>query len=488
MDNYDRKRKGNTQRKPRNRDYEPDYSHNSDRDYQSEEEPFFKHSTINGNVTIRTNRAEDFFENPEYTPWDEQDDFNRINSYKDEPRKIRKKGSNATDHRKNVNQRDDELFPNDEGKKSRKKKSGITKNIRNQRKNRKLLAELSANKKPLSKRQRNLKNLAITGIIIGVILLVGFILSVTVLFKCENIVVEGNTRYDQEDIINVSELHYGENIFLASKSSAGKYIEAKYPYIETADITFSLPNTIKIQLTEAEPEYYLQDGTRFYIISKGGKILEEVVKRELDIPNIVGCTPITPKTGEQIQLKDERVMTVLKEIANCMEHNGVTGILEIDLSDMSNIELNYNDRIKIVLGMPEYIDYKIRTAMTIILNKLSESDVGRLNCSNLVEGRTDNKGNASYFQPNRFVGETPTNSVSIMVTEPATQFVTQPPTQTPTTEIPTEAVIYQEVPTEDDEYTDEEENGSEEEEIYYDENENDEEENDEESENEDENE
>ena len=409
------------------------------RDSYLENPPFFNENNFSEYEYPRQSREREVYPKRAEFPFEEYEE-NHVQDFRREKKA----------HRFSENQE----VANTEEKNGKSKitESGIAKNIKNSRKNRRLLDELNADKKPLSKGQRKLKSIIFTGTVVGVILIIGVILSLTVLFKCEEIVVEGNTMYNEEEIIEVSELNYGDNIFWAAHSSASTKIEEHYAYIEKADVVFSMPSTVKIKIEEAQPEYYIQDGTKFYVVSKGGKILEETTVKELGIPNIIGCHLITPKVGGKIEIQNDKIMTVLKEIAVCMENNGVTGILEIDLSDMSNIELNYNDRIKIVLGMPEYIDYKMRTAMTIILNKLSEADVGRLNCSNLVEGRTDNKGNASYFQPNHLVNETPTNSVSIMATEPTTEAETQTVAEISTQEIipPEENPVQEiEVPTQE---------------------------------------
>ena len=152
--------------------------------------------------------------------------------------------------------------------------------------------------------------------------------------------------------------------------------------------------------------------------------MEEVIRRELDIPTISGCKLKNPKPGQTLNVENEKILTVLNDIANSMESNGVTGIKEIDLSDMANIQLNYQNRITIVIGMPEYIDYKMRTAMTIITTKLSDADKGRLDCSNLVEGRTDGKSNKSYFSPNNVIGEDPTEAPTEAASEAPTEALT----------------------------------------------------------------
>lgn len=382
-----------------------------DKPYDYDENPFFSNSSVKSQVDVRTNRADDFFENKNYKPWDTDDEFNKRNS--NPPRVKRKapsKVSRMTSLKKGVGRVSRSVFSSEGSDESEDfERGGIAENLKSTRSNKRLLDELNSNKKPLTKGQRKFKSILLSGVIILIVLVIGVTLSLTVLFKCEEVEVLGTTRYSSKDIINASNLKYGENIFLANKGDAKKRIEEKYPYIEIAEIGFAIPNTITIKVTEATPEYYIQDSTKFFIISKESKLLEEVTKRELDIPSIIGCKLKNPKVGEIAQVEDDRVITVLNEVADSMEANSVIGIKEIDLTDMSNIELNYEDRITIVIGMPEHIDYKMRTAMMIISTKLTDSDKGRLDCSNLIEGRTDDKDNASYFQPNHFV------------TEPATQ-------------------------------------------------------------------
>lgn len=403
---------------------------------------FFSNSSVKSQVDVRTNRAEDFFENKDYKPWDNEDDFNKRNHT---PRntspapKIRKKtaknGSKFRSLKNGVgrvskrvltsNGEDENTFLLDEN-------DGLTTGLKNNRNNKRLLDELNNNKKPLTKGQRKAKNMFVSGCIVLGALVLGIVLSLTVLFKCEQIEVVGVSRYAQQDIIKASTLNYGQNLFITNRDDASNSIEQKYPYIESADITFALPNKFIISVKEATPEYYIQSGTKFYITSKNSKLLEEVAKRELDIPTIKGCKLKQPKVGAEVNVENEKVTTVLNQVAQCVANNGVTGIKEIDLTDMSSIELNYQNRITIVIGMPEYIEYKFRTAMTIIYNKLSDTDTGKLDCSGLVKDRTDGKSNASYFRPNNLIVES-----TEPTTEPITEFPIEYATE-PTTDIETE--------------------------------------------------
>ena len=187
---------------------------------------FFKNSAVNGDVSLRTDRADDFFENKNYTPWDNDDEFNRSNSSQQSDTRIRKKSRDKLSVKSSLKSRvekvSERVFSAGEDEEDFEDygHTGIAEGIKSKRKNRKLLDELQGNKKPLTRGQRKLKNILMTAGIVAVILVIGIVLSVTVLFKCEKIIVEGTTRYSNEDIINVSNIKYGEKIFLTNKYSS----------------------------------------------------------------------------------------------------------------------------------------------------------------------------------------------------------------------------------------------------------------------------
>lgn len=380
--------------------------------------------------------------------------------YDSSKRVTRKKSKNArkSDFLKSgVGKISREVFSKDASDENMQKEpeyDSITKSIKTSRKNKKLLDELKGNKKPLTKGQRKLKSFLFSSIVIIVALAIGATLSLTLLFKCEEIKVEGTTRYTENEIIEASGLKYGENIFISDKSAAAEKIEKNYPYIEKADITFSIPNAINIKVTEATPKYYIQSGNKYYIISKESKLLEFSDSKVLDIPSIKGCKILNQNVGEIAKVENDKIITVLNEVATSMENNNVVGVKEIDLSNMSEIELNFENRITIVIGMPEYIDYKIKTAMKIIETKLAPTDSGRLDCSNLIEGRTDDKDNASYFQPNHLANENinPNSSIPTEITTVPENAVPEEST-IPETDIVPESAVSEENTLPENEFT-----------------------------------
>lgn len=274
-------------------------------------------------------------------------------------------------------------------------------------------------KEPMSRRTRKMINIAICGVIVAVVLITGVVLSLTVLFKTEKITVEGSTHYTEQQIAQASGLTLGENLFLSDKQAGGERVEQKFPYVEKAEVSIKIPDTIVIRITEARPAYLLAQGNDFVVISTQGRVLEHASKNTFGAPIIKGCEITKAKVGETARIKDKKMLSILNTITKSLQKNKFEGIEEIDVTDAADISLNYANRIKIILGTPDDVDYKIRTAMTIISQKLAQTDMGVLDVSSCNSGKK-----ASYYNPDSSLY--PTEPVTEPATQPQTEPVTEP--------------------------------------------------------------
>ncbi len=227
-----------------------------------------------------------------------------------------------------------------------------------------------------------------------VIVLVAVIFSVTIIFKTDNIIVEGDTIYSSEEIIDASGLYYGENIFLSPKKAAAKSIVDEYPYIETAEISFKIPGTQIITVTAAIPSYEVSVDDGYIVVSSSGRILEYNEEATDSIPTVKGVTVTETEVGEYITYEKSSTQQIISEVIDAINENSVSGIYGIDISNAANIKLNYDNRITILLGLPEDVSYKLRTAMTIIEDELVSTDKGELDVS---LSNSDRK--SSYYTP-----------------------------------------------------------------------------------------
>lgn len=282
-------------------------------------------------------------------------------------------------------------------------------------------------KKPLTQKQIRLRRAAGYSAIFAVVLIVGLILSLTVLFKTEKIEVEGDEYYFDDQIIAFSGVQYQQNIFVEALSADAENIVKNLPYVEKAEISFSVPDTIIIKITNAVPSYVIENGNEYLIISASGRILDSASDNKDKLP-LLKCEKLkSTKIGEYVSFSDDNIPEILKSVTDSLEANDVKKITAFDVTDTANIMLVYDDRITINLGLPEDIDYKIRTAVTIIENNLDPNKTGT------VEGVLDvsscNTNKISRFKP------ADAEQATTRPTDPSgVQSNTQAETQTQTTQ------------------------------------------------------
>lgn len=250
--------------------------------------------------------------------------------------------------------------------------------------------------KPISDRRRKLKKFGLAFFTISMFLVVGVILSLTVFFKSERIEVEGAEHYSAQDIVDASGIALGENLFLCDKCTGEHNIADKLPYIESAKISVKIPSTMLISVTESAPEFICKKGNECILIDSQGKVLEKVTGSvdKYSAPVVSGCGVKDAKPGQKVVFTQSGVFEILKSISQALGENEFSGVKEIDLSNTAEISLNYANRIKIIIGLPEDISYKVKMAKVIITEKLSDTDRGRLDVS-----ACRGKKRASYFKP-----------------------------------------------------------------------------------------
>lgn len=283
-------------------------------------------------------------------------------------------------------------------------------------------------KKPLSPLQRKVRKVLVYSLIVLGILTVGVILSMTVLFKTEKIVVNiPDNFYSSQDIINASGLHYQDNIFMAGKSRAEQRLEEKFPYVKEAKVTAVIPDTINIDITLSTPSYAVKTDKLTYVANEDSKVLEVTATAdEVKVPLIEGVSVKDAKAGEHLEFESSLVKESLSEMFNLAKDKGYKKITRVDIdsnttqSGTQTLEIRYvyDDRIVVYLGIPENITYKMQTAQTIISEKLDVNGAvltGELDVSNAFETKK------SYFNQYSLIPE-------VVVTEPASAS-TEPTTE-----------------------------------------------------------
>ncbi len=247
-------------------------------------------------------------------------------------------------------------------------------------------------KEPYSPRKRRLLRILFYGGIMAIVLTIFLILSFTVFFKIDSISVEGDTRYNEENIVASSMIRIGDNFFLCNTSPGENEIWKKFPYIESVRIEKKLFNKIVINVREAVPTSVIESEGKYVLLSESGKIIDISDKKQEDVPIVMGAKLDDPTLSSSAVYKDKSVEGYVQEILRAAEFYKIGVLKVIDITKLSNISLETKDGLHIIIGSPEKIEHKMMTAAKIMKKDVPKGDVGTLDVSLSAA-----EGGKSYF-------------------------------------------------------------------------------------------
>lgn len=180
-------------------------------------------------------------------------------------------------------------------------------------------------------------------------------------FNLENIQVEGNTKYSDEQIVQNSNLKLGENIFKQLLNSENKNVNL--PYIANTKLNYLIPDTIVINVEERYPMYIALDSStgKYYKIDNEGYLLEECeLSSKGDELLVEGFTfGENVKFGEKINEIYIEKLEIYNSIKNEFENIQIEGsITKVNFSNSLTI-VTLDDKLNIVFANNSNLNYKV---------------------------------------------------------------------------------------------------------------------------------
>lgn len=214
-------------------------------------------------------------------------------------------------------------------------------------------------------------------IFIGVVVIISLsILSATVLFNISVFVVNGDTRYSDEEIINACGIGKGENLLRINTVRGAERIVSSLVYIDSAEIHRGFPNRLSIIVRPAVPIAAYTYGGKYYMTSEGNRLLE-IVDTPGEYPIVKGFSfdsKNMPKEGDYFSEDEDKRLSVVGSITSYMRKYGLDKSYVIDVSDTIEIRITYDDRIEITLGTSTALENKINNAGHVIHNEIADNE------------------------------------------------------------------------------------------------------------------
>lgn len=227
------------------------------------------------------------------------------------------------------------------------------------------------------------------------------------------ILVEGDTRYTAEELIEKSGLYVGQSLMGVNKVRAHELLMQNFPYLNTVEIGNASFDTLRIRVTETEVLGAVQAGDEWFVVGVNNHALERLTADALpaDILRVVGATLEGETIGQS--LLDERSLRVCRTLSASAALYQLEGMTTIDITEKTNLSILLKERIRVVLGnetnIAAQIEMLVDTLPVLYQNNGPEA-TGRLDLTTYADDDPNN--DKAVFTPSELLNQTTTNSTT----------------------------------------------------------------------------
>ena len=314
------------------------------------------------------------------------------------------------------------------------------------------------------KRRRMLRRLMAFVTLLAVIA-AGVYLTMTMLFRINSIQVQTPdgkqvteiAGYTADSILQRMGVQLEENIFSFEPGEKAAVLEQNFPLLGSIKVIRDYPNTVVVQVTEATPTYAVQAGSSWLTLSDKFKILSADPAQPDGLCTLYGGEATTAAPGEQLSFaapeadstagtsaasdssasgvvdETDAKMSALATLQAKLDEYGMrSDVTRIEFADTEQIAFLYQDRISVLLGTLNDLDYKLDRARYMLNNEdgkgCAATDTGRLDFSHVSAGSTrkiyfaqgDPVLPSGYVVPEKVEPETPEETADSSLTDEET--------------------------------------------------------------------
>lgn len=242
-----------------------------------------------------------------------------------------------------------------------------------------------------SKVYKSRMRLIFTLLLMVAVVIAAVLMAVFVFFKVSVVNISGSSIYSNEEILEKSGINVGDNLVLENGAAAEERICSALPYIESAKVTKKIPSTIDIELVDAEVYYCFQSGNEYLYVSRNKKLLETQSSAMAGSILVTGAEVSADKG--RVVFTDSNAEAVFDEISAVFADNEKGLVSAIDLSNLYNIRISYDNRILMELGGSADLSDKLYFGLRVVTGEIGAEEHGTLDLSLARDA------NKAYFAP-----------------------------------------------------------------------------------------
>ena len=189
----------------------------------------------------------------------------------------------------------------------------------------------------------------------AVLILAAIVVGCIVFFRVNTVEVTGDSPYTAEEIITVSGVEQGDNLFGLNKYQISSRIYTQLPYIDTVNIIRRYPDTLVIHVTAGTPAAWLESGGAVWLLDSRGKLLESGDALSAGRAQVLGLEAVNPAVGSLLTVPPEQQdrLDRLRDFLAAIQVRQMTGSLTgfIDLTSDYEIRFGYGENLTVLFPM-----------------------------------------------------------------------------------------------------------------------------------------
>lgn len=230
---------------------------------------------------------------------------------------------------------------------------------------------MKAARRDRRRRRRNRGRFGFLYKLLSVLLITAAIVAgCVVFFRVDQVLVEGQSQYTQEEIVAASGVQRGDNLFLINKMQLVDRVLSQLPYVDELVIRRRLPDTLVLTVTECVPVAVIEGEGAYWLMDAKGKLLE---RGDISLAGnqalILGLTPLAPKVGMGLAAQEEQKLSSLQALLGALNREQMMGSVKsfIDLTADNEIRFSYGANLTVVFPMltEDFDKYVYRLKLTL---------------------------------------------------------------------------------------------------------------------------
>ncbi len=257
------------------------------------------------------------------------------------------------------------------------------------------LNEFEAKKKNLIKKKKQIRAKKRFIVLLFLLICTGtiFVVLKAPFFNVKTIVCVGQTSLAEEEVVKIAGAKTDVNIFSTGVGTMKRRLAA-HPSIAECNVRRLFPNKIKIWVRESKAVVSVARGEQLLLADKNGriiKIVDKVAEAEpVSVASLAEFEPAALNVGEYIFDKTNANHSVISDSISVLDKlEMIAGVTMIDGSDLSDIQMEYQGRLRIMLGSYDDMEYKLTFIKKVIDENISKYEKAEL----------DFRGSSLYVGP-----------------------------------------------------------------------------------------